>query len=133
VRIIWSEIAQATFVRFMADQAGMMAAAHRFEQLTDDRDPASVAAEDQSDLRASPRQRTVCAAVRLARRDHAEVSWSTGRMALSRAFDNMANNRSEREQRMSHGDKIREQAGPCPAPGGRVPAGFTARIKAAAR
>jgi len=25
VRIIWSEIAQATFVRFMADQAGMMA------------------------------------------------------------------------------------------------------------
>jgi hypothetical protein len=24
VRIIWSEIAQATFVRFMADQAGMM-------------------------------------------------------------------------------------------------------------
>jgi len=32
VRIIWSEIAQATFVRFMADQAGMMAD-HRFEQL----------------------------------------------------------------------------------------------------
>ena len=25
MRIIWSEIAQATFVRFMADQAGMMA------------------------------------------------------------------------------------------------------------
>jgi hypothetical protein len=25
VRIIWSEIAQATFVRFMADQAGMTA------------------------------------------------------------------------------------------------------------
>jgi hypothetical protein len=25
VRITWSEIAQATFVRFMADQAGMMA------------------------------------------------------------------------------------------------------------
>ncbi len=24
MRIIWSEIAQATFVRFMADQAGMM-------------------------------------------------------------------------------------------------------------
>jgi hypothetical protein len=46
----------------MADHAGMMAvnravaalyaAAHRFEQLTDDLDPASVAAEDQSDLRA---------------------------------------------------------------------------------
>jgi hypothetical protein len=25
VRIIWSKIAQATFVRFMADQAGIMA------------------------------------------------------------------------------------------------------------
>jgi hypothetical protein len=25
VRIIWSEITQATFVRFMADQDGMMA------------------------------------------------------------------------------------------------------------
>jgi hypothetical protein len=25
VKIIWSEIAQATFVRFMADRAGMMA------------------------------------------------------------------------------------------------------------
>jgi hypothetical protein len=25
VRIIWSQIAQATFVRFMAGQAGMMA------------------------------------------------------------------------------------------------------------
>ena len=43
MRIIWSEIAQATFVRFMADQAG---------QLTDDLDPASVDAEDPSDLRA---------------------------------------------------------------------------------
>jgi hypothetical protein len=25
VRIVWSEIAQATFVRFLADQAGMIA------------------------------------------------------------------------------------------------------------
>ena len=30
----------------------VLAAAHRFEQLTDDLDPASVAAEDRSDLRA---------------------------------------------------------------------------------
>jgi hypothetical protein len=29
VRIIWSEIAQATFVRFMADQAGLMAVNRR--------------------------------------------------------------------------------------------------------
>ena len=33
MRIIWSEIAQATFVRFMADQAGMMAVNHAVEAL----------------------------------------------------------------------------------------------------
>jgi hypothetical protein len=33
VRIIWSEIAQATFVRFMADQAGMMAVDRAVEAL----------------------------------------------------------------------------------------------------
>ena len=36
MRIIWSEIAQATFVRFMADQAGMMAVNRAVEVLADD-------------------------------------------------------------------------------------------------
>jgi hypothetical protein len=39
VRIIWSEIAQATFVRFMAGQAGMMAVNHAVEALADDPAP----------------------------------------------------------------------------------------------
>ena len=39
MRIIWSEIAQATFVRFMADQAGMMAVNRAVEALTDDPTP----------------------------------------------------------------------------------------------
>jgi hypothetical protein len=39
VRIIWSEIAQATFVRFMADQAGMMIVNRAVEALASD--PAS--------------------------------------------------------------------------------------------
>jgi hypothetical protein len=39
VRIIWSEIAQATFVRFMADQAGMMAVNRTVEALADDPAP----------------------------------------------------------------------------------------------
>jgi len=42
VRIIWSEIAQVTFVRFMADQAGMMAVNRAVEVLADD--PAPVGA-----------------------------------------------------------------------------------------
>jgi len=33
VRIIWSQIAQATFVRFIADQAGMMAVNRAVEAL----------------------------------------------------------------------------------------------------
>ena len=32
--IIWSETAQATFVRFMADQAGMMAVSRAVEGLS---------------------------------------------------------------------------------------------------
>ena len=36
MRIIWSEIAQATFVRFMAGQAGMMAVNRAVEALADD-------------------------------------------------------------------------------------------------
>jgi hypothetical protein len=39
VRIIWSEIAQATFARFMADQAGMMAVNGAVEALADDPAP----------------------------------------------------------------------------------------------
>jgi hypothetical protein len=39
VRIIWSEIAQATFVRFMADQAGMMAVSRAVEALADNPAP----------------------------------------------------------------------------------------------
>jgi hypothetical protein len=39
VRIIWSEIAQATFVRFMADQAGMMAVNRAVAALADDAAP----------------------------------------------------------------------------------------------
>jgi hypothetical protein len=39
VRITWSEIAQATFVRFMADQAGMMAVNRAVEALADDPAP----------------------------------------------------------------------------------------------
>jgi hypothetical protein len=39
VRIIWSEIAQATFVRFMADQAGMMAVNRAVEALAVDPAP----------------------------------------------------------------------------------------------
>jgi hypothetical protein len=39
VRIIWSEIAQATFVRSMADQAGMMAVNRAVEALADDPAP----------------------------------------------------------------------------------------------
>ena len=39
MRIIWSEIAQVTFVRFMADQAGMMAVDRAVEALADDPAP----------------------------------------------------------------------------------------------
>ena len=39
MRIIWSEIAQATFVRFMADQAGMMAVNRAVAALADDPAP----------------------------------------------------------------------------------------------
>ena len=39
MRITWSEIAQATFVRFMADQAGMMAVNRAVEALADDSAP----------------------------------------------------------------------------------------------
>jgi hypothetical protein len=39
VRIIWSEIAQATFARFMADQAGMMAVNRTVKALADDPAP----------------------------------------------------------------------------------------------
>jgi hypothetical protein len=39
VRIIWSEIAQSTFVRFMADQVGMMAVNRAVEALADDPAP----------------------------------------------------------------------------------------------
>jgi hypothetical protein len=39
VRIIWSQIAQATFVRFVADQAGMMAVNRAVEALADDPAP----------------------------------------------------------------------------------------------
>ena len=39
MRSIWSEIAQATFVRFMADQAGMMAVNRAVEALADDPAP----------------------------------------------------------------------------------------------
>ena len=39
MRIIWSEIAQATFVRFMADLAGMMAVNRAVEALADDPAP----------------------------------------------------------------------------------------------
>ena len=39
MRIIWSEIAQATFVRFMADQAGMMAVNRAVEALADPAPP----------------------------------------------------------------------------------------------
>ena len=36
MRIIWSQIAQVTFVRFMADQAGVMAVNRAVEALADD-------------------------------------------------------------------------------------------------
>jgi hypothetical protein len=39
VRVIWSEIAQTTFVRFMVDQAGMMAVNRAVEALADDPAP----------------------------------------------------------------------------------------------
>ena len=39
MRIIWSEIAQATFVRFMADQAGMLTVTRAVEGLADDPAP----------------------------------------------------------------------------------------------
>ena len=39
MRIFWSEIAQATFVRFMADRAGMMAVNRAVEALADDPAP----------------------------------------------------------------------------------------------
>jgi len=39
VRIIWSQIAQATFVRFMADQAGMMAVNRAVAALAEDPAP----------------------------------------------------------------------------------------------
>jgi plasmid stabilization system protein ParE len=39
VRVIWSEIAQATFVRFMADQDGMMAVNRAVAALADDPAP----------------------------------------------------------------------------------------------
>jgi hypothetical protein len=52
VRIIWSEIAQATFVRFMADQAGMMAVNRAVEALADD--PAPLGAFVRDRLRSCP-------------------------------------------------------------------------------
>jgi hypothetical protein len=39
VRITWSEIAKATFVRFVADQAEMMAVNRAVEALADDPAP----------------------------------------------------------------------------------------------
>jgi hypothetical protein len=39
VRIFWSEIAQAAFVRFMTDQAGMMAVNRAVAALADDPAP----------------------------------------------------------------------------------------------
>ena len=39
MRIIWSQIAQATFVRFMADQVGMMAVNRAVEALAEDPAP----------------------------------------------------------------------------------------------
>jgi ParE toxin of type II toxin-antitoxin system, parDE len=39
VRIIWSQVAQVNFVRFMADQAGMMAVNRAVEALADDPAP----------------------------------------------------------------------------------------------
>jgi mRNA-degrading endonuclease RelE of RelBE toxin-antitoxin system len=39
VRIIWSKIAQATFVRLMADQAGMMIVNRAVEALASDPEP----------------------------------------------------------------------------------------------
>ena len=39
MRIIWSEIAQATFVRFMPDQDGMMTVNRPVEALADDPAP----------------------------------------------------------------------------------------------
>jgi hypothetical protein len=39
VRIIWSQIAQVTFVRFVADQAGVMAVNRAVEALADDPAP----------------------------------------------------------------------------------------------
>jgi mRNA-degrading endonuclease RelE of RelBE toxin-antitoxin system len=39
MRIIWSEIAQATFARFMADQARMMTVNRAVEALADDPAP----------------------------------------------------------------------------------------------
>jgi mRNA-degrading endonuclease RelE of RelBE toxin-antitoxin system len=39
VSIIWSEIAQAAFVRFMADQAGMMVVNRAVKALADDPSP----------------------------------------------------------------------------------------------
>ena len=39
MKIIWSETAQATFVRFLADQAGMMAVSRAVEALADDPAP----------------------------------------------------------------------------------------------
>ena len=39
MRIIWSEIAQATFVRFMEDQDGMMTVNCAVEALADDPAP----------------------------------------------------------------------------------------------
>jgi hypothetical protein len=41
VRIIWSQIAQATFLRFMADQTGMMAVNRAVKALADDPAPPS--------------------------------------------------------------------------------------------
>ena len=41
MRILWSEIAQATFVRFVADQAGMTAVNRAVEALADDPAPPS--------------------------------------------------------------------------------------------
>ena len=39
MRIIWSEIAQATFIRFVADQAGLTAVNRAVDALADDPAP----------------------------------------------------------------------------------------------
>jgi hypothetical protein len=76
VRIIWSEIAQVTFFRFIADQAGMMAVNGAVEGLTDDpAPPGAFVRGAYRKLRVGPYRVPRTLLLRWVSRDHQAALW----------------------------------------------------------